>query len=329
MRSGDPLYYIRYGIYIGKIAKELNADMLYFPHEHTYLPLGFKLSRVKWTELLQTTPAIGALTIEDGHGFLLFLKNMKNNFNYGAWKAVKGYARLKLFSMAISDTPLLAVSRSIPYELSRLGVRVNVRVVDPGIGVDPCPYAGNSDRPYDVVFFARITPEKGIFDFLSVVKELVNWRRDLRALAMGFASEDMANEVRKRTVELGIANNVDFRFNVPRDEALRLLASSKVMVYPTRLDAFPLVVLEALSCGTPVIAYAIPAIRFNYEDANAVIKVKPLNVNELAIRARQVLENEEWVHLGREGIKFAEKYTWENVAKTEWQTLMEIINRNE
>jgi len=58
-------------------------------------------------------------------------------------------------------------------------------------------------------------------------------------------------EVTSYAADLGVARNIEFRFDASSDEVLRLLASSKAFVYLTRFDAFPLVVLESLSCGTP------------------------------------------------------------------------------
>jgi len=74
-----------------------------------------------------------------------------------------------------------------------------------------------------------------------------------------------------------------------------------------------------------VIAYAIPAIRFNYADTRAVIKTKPLDIEEMTRMAIETLEGEAWRGLGREAVEFAKKYTWENAAKTEWDTLQSIM----
>jgi len=92
---------------------------------------------------------------------------------------------------------------------------------------------------FDVTFFARVAPEKGVFDFLRVVANLVKWRRGIRALVMGFGSGDMAVRTRRIASELGIAGNVEFRFNVPRDEAMRLLAQSKLVIYPNQARCIP------------------------------------------------------------------------------------------
>lgn len=323
LKSGA-LNYVNYGKYVARTAQEHKVSLLYFPHEHTYFPLGFKMSHIKWTELLQLTPVVGALSIEDGNGFQLFYKNLRNNYNYGFIKVMKSYLRFKLFQYATNGVTLLAVSASIPYELSRLGVNASIKVLNPGIGVDPCPYANNRDRDIDVIFFARITPEKGIFDYLLIVSKLIKIIPNLKAAVMGFASDDMKAKVLSKAIELGIRDRVRFIFNASRDEVLRNLSRSKIMIYPTKLDAFPLSVLEALSCGTPVIAYAIPAIRLNY-NTDAVIKVRPGNIHDAVDSAYNVLTKDLWMELGKSGLKFSQKYDWDTVAKTEWNTLLSLL----
>jgi len=134
----------------------------------------------------------------------------------------------------------------------------------------------------------------------------------------------MAKEVIKYTEDLRLAKNVEFKFNVKSNDVFNLLASSKLFIYPSRSDAFPLVVLESLSCGTPVLAYGIPAIRFNYSDAKAVIKVKPLDIRGMIDHAIKIIDGSEKVV--NDGIKFSEKYTWENVAKAEWKLIESIAS---
>ena len=318
------LNYVSYGKYVAETAREYKVSLLYLPHEHAYFPIGFKASHIKWTELLQSTPVVGALSIEDGNGFQLFYRNLRNNYNYGLIKVVRSYLRFKLFQYATNGVTLLAVSASIPYELSRLGVNVNIKVLNPGIGVDPCPYASNRDRDIDVIFFARITPEKGIFDYLSIVSKLIKMVPNLKVAVMGFASDDMKTRVLSKAAELGIRDRVEFIFNASRDDVLRNLSRSKIMIYPTKSDSFSLSVLEALSCGTPVIAYAIPAIRLNY-NTDAVIKVRPGNIHDAINSAYIVLTKGLWMELGKSGFNFSQKYNWDTVAKTEWNALFSLF----
>ncbi|MGC8593874.1 MAG: glycosyltransferase, partial [Nitrososphaeria archaeon] len=108
-----------------------------------------------------------------------------------------------------------------------------------------------------------------------------------------------------------------------RKDSTEILKRSKVFVYPSRLDSFALVVLESLSCGTPVVSYSIPAIRMNYL-TEAVVKVKPLDVDSLIEESENILKNEKWVELGKAGKEYASKYSWEKVAASEWRILEKI-----
>ena len=98
------------------------------------------------------------------------------------------------------------------------------------------------------------------------------------------------------------------------------------MMTRSRSDAFPLVVLESLSCGTPVVAYDIPAIRFNYAGTRAVIRVRPLYVKGLVNETYELLRGGDWDRLGREGFEFSRGFTWDNVARAEWSSLERIAN---
>jgi len=219
----------------------------------------------------------------------------------------------------------LAVSASIPYELNKVGIRDDAIVLNPGNGVNECPYVG-LEKAYDVIFHARIERLKGVFDFIAAVKGLAKLKKDVRAVVVGSASKEMAKEVMSYAADLGVAENIEFRFNASSDEVLRLLASSKAFIYPTRADAFPLVVLESLSCATPVVAYDIPAIRFNYAGTRAVIRVRPLDVKGLVEETYELLRSGDWDRLGREGVKFSKMFTWDNVARAEWSALEKIAN---
>ncbi|MFP3402684.1 MAG: glycosyltransferase [Acidilobus sp.] len=233
------------------MAEGLGADLIYRPSNGTRADhfIGYNMSPVRWVRLLQNQLPVGSLVTEDGSGLRLFLKVAKLN-GIGTAKALSSYAKLWLIGRASAGMKTLAVSASIPYELNKVGIRDDATVLNPGNGVEGCPYVG-LEKAYDVMFHARIERLKGVFDFIATVKGLSELKKEVRATVVGSVSESMANEVMSYAADLGVTKNIEFRFNASRDEVLRLLASSKVFIYPTRVDAFPLVVLESLSCGTP------------------------------------------------------------------------------
>jgi len=324
--GGNTLCSIGYRRYVERVAEGLGADLVYTPFEGPRADhfIGYNMSPVRWVRLLQAPLPVGSLVTEDGSGLRLFLKVAKVN-EIGTTTALRHYARLWLINYATFDMEALAVSASIPYELNKVGIRRRAIVLDPGNGVNGCPYVG-LEKAYDVVFHARIDRLKGVFDFIAAVKGLSKLKEDVRAVVVGGAGKEMAKEVMSYAADLGVAENIEFRFNASSDEVLRLLASSKAFIYPTRFDAFPLVVLESLSCGTPVVAYDIPAIRFNYAGTRAVIRVRPLDVKGLVKETYELLRGGDWDRLGREGVKFSKRFTWDNVARAEWSALERIAN---
>jgi len=317
---------IDYGRYVERVAEGLGADLIYRPFHGPRADqfIGYNMSPVRWARLLQGSLPVGSLVTEDGSGLRLFLKMAKLN-GIGTAKALSSYAKLWLIGCASAGMKTLAVSASIPYELNKVGIRDDAIVLNPGNGVDECPYVG-LEKVYEVIFHARIDRLKGVFDFIAAVKGLSELKDGVRAVVVGSASKEMAKEVMSYAADLGVTKNIEFRFNASRDEALRLLASSKAFVYPTRFDSFSLVVLESLSCGTPVVAYDIPAIRFNYAGTRAVIRVRPLDVKGLVKETYELLGGGELDRLGREGVEFSRGFTWDDVARAEWRALERIAN---
>ncbi|ESQ22276.1 MAG: Glycosyltransferase [uncultured Acidilobus sp. MG] len=324
--SRDPLYSIIYRRRVERAAERLGADLLYAPVGalKTGFFVGHCTSPVRWARLLQASLPVGSLVTEEGDGLRLFLKVAALN-GIDAATALGRYVRLTLNSRAALGVLDLAVTAAIPYEFNKVGIRIDATVLNPGNGVEGCPYVG-LEKAYDVIFHARIERLKGVFDFIAAVKGLAKLKKDVRAVVVGSASKEMAKEVMSYAADLGVVENIEFRFNASSDEVLRLLASSKAFIYPTRSDAFPLVVLESLSCATPVVAYDIPAIRFNYAGTRAVIRVRPLDVKGLVEETFELLRGGDWDRLGREGVEFSKGFTWDNVARAEWSSLERIAN---
>ena len=104
-----------------------------------------------------------------------------------------------------------------------------------------------------LAYCARLVPIKGLLDLISTVADLVqagvtNFTLDV----MGHADEipEYATECRQRVQDLGLCDLVCFRGNLDMAE---VLGNFDLLILPSYNEGQPLVVMEAMAVGLPVI----------------------------------------------------------------------------
>jgi glycosyltransferase involved in cell wall biosynthesis len=84
--------------------------------------------------------------------------------------------------------------------------------------------------------------------------------------------------------------SVPFQQNA--EEVARYLQAADIYIHPARADTFPLGVLEALACGTPVIATAVGGIPEQVEDAGDGFLVDPGDASGMTDRILRLLRDD-------------------------------------
>jgi D-inositol-3-phosphate glycosyltransferase len=96
----------------------------------------------------------------------------------------------------------------------------------------------------------------------------------------------MRGKLERRAQELGITDRVALLGNVPRSELGQIYREADMLVLPSVSDAFPLVALEAMACGTPVLATKVSGLPAMIEDWQTGFLVKPGDIGQLAMGIR-------------------------------------------
>jgi glycosyltransferase involved in cell wall biosynthesis len=79
-----------------------------------------------------------------------------------------------------------------------------------------------------------------------------------------------------------------------REDVMAILDASDVVVAPSRIDAFPTVLLEAMAAGVPTVATAVGGIPEIVVDGETGLLVSPTAAAAgLAAALREVLDNED------------------------------------
>ena len=108
-----------------------------------------------------------------------------------------------------------------------------------------------------VVIVGHLSDIKGYPTFLQAAARIVRALPQCRFLAVGGETLTQGYGVilQEMARELGIADSV--RFLGWREDVADILRAADVMVLPSLVEGLPLVVLEAMACGRPVVATAV------------------------------------------------------------------------
>jgi glycogen synthase len=169
---------------------------------------------------------------------------------------------------------VIAVSRSMRRDVMELyGVpESRIRVIHNGIDLDqyqprPDPavldrYGIDREKPY-LLFVGRITRQKGIIHLVNAIKHL---RPGVQIVLCAGAPD---TEEIGRELEASVARARTETDNaiiwiaqiVPKDDLISIYTHASVFVCPSVYEPFGIINLEAMACGTPVVASAVGGIR--------------------------------------------------------------------
>ncbi len=182
------------------------------------------------------------------------------------------------------------------------------------------------DRKHMVLFVGRIERLKGIDTLLEamaiVVRDLPNWQEEICVCIVGGdASEDSAivdkemQRLQDLRAELGIADLVTFLGAQAQDALPDHYSAADVVVMPSYYESFGMVALEAMACGTPVIASQVGGLSFTVQDGVTGFLVPDRDPPALAEKTtlllkEKVLRNK----LGIQGIEWAQQHSWAKIA---------------
>ena len=188
--------------------------------------------------------------------------------------------------------------------LSRYGVAESKVTVTPN-GVDPAFAPGGGHDGY-VLFVGAIQKRKDPLSALAAARAV-----DLPLVVAGPEKDaELAAALR--------AGGADLRGYVAKDALADLYRGAALLVLPSRFEGFGLPVIEAMACGTPVVAADEPALR--EVGSNAAIYAEGGDFAAAAVKALA-----ERAQLSAAGIERAKAFTWTETARRTAEVYRQVL----
>lgn len=295
-----PFHVRLHGIFVNKLLKSIESsfDVLHVhsplvPVVHTTLPIvvtehGTTKSIIAHTELL------------DIHS--LIVKLFQRQLITIDRKAIK------------NCRVTTAVSSSCAKELQKYyGISENIIVV--GNGVNPDFFVPiKKKRGVYILYTGQLNSKKGLIDLVKSAQYVCREHPKLKFILAG--KGPLENHLKKLVHSLNLDRNFSFVGFVDRSTLLEYYQNATIYVFPSYYEGLPTTLLEAMSCGLPVVATDVDGTSEAVIDGETGYLVPPKNSKKLAGAILRLLADEELMkRMGEKAINRIKKhYDWGIIA---------------
>lgn len=231
-------------------------------------------------------------------------------------EAVRGADAVIAFTVEEKEN-LITLYGARPHRVRVIRCGVDLDLFHPLDHEEALSAIGVADRARTLLFVGRIQAFKGIDILLRAVAALSN-HDDLRLLIVGGDSkaEDEVARLRSLSAELGLAGKTTFFGAVGHEKMPLFYSAADICVVPSYHESFGLVALEAMACGTPVVASRVGGLATTVIDGETGYLVGELSPEAFAGSLDVLLRDEAARRrMGQAARAWAMGYGWAAVAR--------------
>ncbi len=173
-----------------------------------------------------------------------------------------------------------------------------------------------------VLYVGRFDPRKGIETLVRAVHRSASQKTGKLKLIIGGGSRPGHSDGLERerieeiVAELNLEDMVQFPGRLSPEELPTYYAAADVSVVPSHYEPFGLVAIEAMACGTPVIASDVGGLQFTVVPEETGLLARPKDDGAFAEAIDRILSDSEWRdQLGQAAKERVQtKFSWDGVA---------------
>lgn len=221
-----------------------------------------------------------------------------------------------------------------------------VTVIPPGVDTShfyPIPadearqFIGLASDARMILFVGRIEPLKGVATLIQAVAclRLKDLKEPVHLAVIGGDPEAGADDISEEMIrlqklcdDLTVGKMVVFLGKRGQDTLPYYYSAAEVVVMPSYYESFGMVALEAMACGTPVIASQVGGLAFLVQDGVTGYTVPTEDHIALCERLTSLLGDETLRRkMGNNAVENAQNYIWEKIASQIVHVYNELIEK--
>jgi glycosyltransferase involved in cell wall biosynthesis len=165
-----------------------------------------------------------------------------------------------------------------------------------------------------IIFVGTLRPVKGIKYLIRAMSLFPGHDSSIKLVLVGDGSE--RKELRKLADELNLKDNIIFTGRVPNEKIPLFLAASDIFALPSISEGFPLVVLEAMASGLPIVTTRVRGLPGIVKEGVNGFVVDPQNSDQLASKLQMLINDpdlrQQICKNNKENVKL---YSWKRITR--------------
>ncbi|MFA1610786.1 glycosyltransferase family 4 protein [Halobellus rubicundus] len=209
------------------------------------------------------------------------------------------------------------VTNQITAKKIRAETDINPTVLPPGVDTNRfTPKENSTERPNpSILWVGRYVPVKNLSELLDGFNNLRE--RGINAELVLVGEGPLQSKIKKRAKSYDLKDSIRFEGYIPNNKLPTYYSEADIFALSSHHESFGMVLLEAMACGTPVVAPRIDYIPEIVTDGQAGLLYEPGSPGDLSDKLRQLLEDpkrrNEMSQYARKTV--TSQFKWEQQAK--------------
>lgn len=148
---------------------------------------------------------------------------------------------------------------------------------------------GNVERvDKRLLFVGHVVDIKGVYELVEACSRLT----DVTLRMVGHVEDDVKSRL-ENIASAREGNWLCFTGGLSREETIKEMLAADALVAPSYIEGFPNVILEAMACGTPIIASGVGAIPEMLDNGKCGVVIKPRSADEICNAVEKLMSDKE------------------------------------
>lgn len=179
------------------------------------------------------------------------------------------------------------------------------------------------DRPPLIGYIGRLSGEKGVQHFARALPAILSGQQNLRVLIGG--DGQLRKTIEASLQEEGATARVDLPGWISHDDLPKYLNQLRLLVLPSYTEGLPNIMLEAMACGTPVLATPVGAIPDVIIDGKTGFIMENNSPECIAENVKRALNSPDLERIAENGRRFVEEhFTFEKTVEN-WKKILQDV----